>query len=45
MNPYEEDVPDVYVRCILCGEMMTRDEFAIHDCDIIPFEEVDLLHE
>jgi hypothetical protein len=37
---YDEEVPEVWVRCILCGETMPKDEFEIHDCDIIGWEEV-----
>jgi hypothetical protein len=37
---YDEETPEVWVRCILCGETMLKEEFEIHDCDVIPFEEV-----
>ncbi len=42
-NPYgEQEPPDVMVRCILCGEEMEKRDFPLHDCDIIPFEEIAL---
>jgi len=37
----EREPPIEWVRCILCGETMDRNEYDIHDCDIVPFEEAD----
>ena len=38
---YEEDVEEVFVRCLLCGDTMTVDEFeGWHEleCDMAGYE-------
>jgi hypothetical protein len=38
---YNEEVPEVFVRCLLCGETMGQSEYEFHECDVIPWEDVD----
>ncbi len=38
---YDEEVPDIMVRCVMCQETMPKDEWDLHDCPIIPWEYID----
>jgi hypothetical protein len=39
-GPFDQDAPEVYIRCLLCGETMEKLEFDFHECDVIPWEEI-----
>jgi hypothetical protein len=35
---YDEEVEPIWVKCVMCQEVMEKDEFDLHDCPILPWE-------
>jgi hypothetical protein len=39
-GPYDQDAPLEWVRCLLCNEVVERDWFDAHECEIQGWEPV-----